>query len=144
MGELFGFAGVVAFLLLIAFIGFGWRISTVWAKSQDRKVDAEIKRNDELATAQKVSYDRHVEFGQNTQEVMQKMSASTESIGRAIELMATTSRGDQKVLDSVHAKTDRIHRAAKQAILVVADMMSDQPGIKEKLREIAREMESPQ
>lgn len=144
MGELFGFAAVVAFLLLAAGIAVAWRLSTSWGKNQDRKTDADIKRNDELATAQKNTYERHVEFGEKTQEVMQRMSLSTESIGRAIELMATTSRGDKNILDSVHQKTERIHRAARQAILVVADMVGDQPPIREKLKEIAREMETTQ
>ncbi len=141
VGENFGFAALVAFILLIGIGYFAYRMFDSWSKNQEKKTNAEIERNDRVGASQERSYERHIEFASNTQVAVQEITKATTSISRAIDIMAATSSDKTAKIDDVHARTDQLHRAAKQALLVLADAMFDKPELQPQLREIARKLD---
>lgn len=141
VGENFGFAAVVAFVLLIGIGYFAYRMFDSWSKNQEKKTNAEIERNDRVAASQDRSYERHIEFASNTQTAVQEITKATTSISRAIDVMAATSSDKTAKIDDVHARADQLHRAAKQTLLVLADAIFDKPPLQTELRAIARKLD---
>lgn len=141
VGQSFGFEALVAFILLIGFGYFGYRIFDRWSRDQERKTNAEIERSDRVAASQDRSYERHVEFAGNTQIAVQEITRATTSISRAIEVMAATSENKTERIEDVHLRADQLHRAAKQTLLVLADAMPDKPEVQTELREIAKRLD---
>jgi uncharacterized membrane-anchored protein YhcB (DUF1043 family) len=141
VGDNFGFAALVAFILLIGIGYFAFRMFDSWSKNQEKKTNAEIERNDRVAASQDRSYERHIEFASNTQLAVQEITRATTSISRAIDVMAATSSDKSAKIDDVHYRADQLHRAAKQTLLVLADAMFDKPDLQNKLRDIARQLE---
>ena len=140
VGENFGFAALVAFILLIGIGYFAYRMFDSWSKNQEKKTNAEIERNDRVAASQDRSYERHIEFAANTQIAVQEITKATTSISRAIDVMATTSSDKATKIDDVHARADQLHRAAKRTLLVLADAMFDKPQLQVELRAIAEKL----
>jgi predicted negative regulator of RcsB-dependent stress response len=138
VGDTFGFAALVAFILLLGIGYFAFRAFDTWSKNQERKTGAEIVRNDLVAEAQNRSYERHIEFASNTQLAVSEITRATSSIGRAIELMASSSSGEYTKLADVHTRTEQMHRAARQTLLVLADALFDKPEAQKALRDIAK------
>lgn len=141
VGREFGFAAMVAVVLLVGIGYFGYKTFGVWSNNQERKTNAEIERNDRVAASQERSYERHIEFAANTQVSVQEITKATTSICRAIDVMAATSSDKATKIDDVHERADQLHRAAKQTLLVLADAMLDKPELQKQLREIARKLD---
>lgn len=141
VGKEFGFAALVAFILLIGIGYFAYRMFDSWSRNQERKVSAEIERSDRVAASQDRSYERHIEFAGNTQVAVQEITKACTSISRAIDVMAATSENKTARIEDVHLRADQLHRAAKQTLLVLADAMPDKPEVQTELRSIAKKLD---
>ena len=91
IGEMFGFAGLVAILMMFALGWLGYMLVNNWIKNQDTATQSSVDNHTKLVAAQTDSYRTHITFAEKTQEAVVRITESTEQTHKLLEALATGS-----------------------------------------------------
>ena len=139
--EKFGFAALVAVILLAGVIYILRLLATNWAKNNDLRTAADIRNNTELAEAQKLSYTKHVEVADAVMAAVQHLVKIEERNSKAVELIADESHQGLRLANNTEGRTQALHQAALRSLRIAAGLFSDRPEIKSQLDRIADDLE---
>lgn len=139
--ETFGFAALVAIVLLVGVLYILRLLATNWAKNNDLRTAADIKNNSELAEAQKLSYTKHVEVADAVMVAVQHLVKIEERNSEAVKLIADESHQGLQMAGNTEVRTHALHQAALRSLRVAAGLFADQPEVKAHLDRIADDLE---
>lgn len=129
VGEKFGFAGIVALVMMGGMAYVGYRLLDVWTKNQETRTMAEIAQSERLVAAQAASYERHVQFTDQTQQAVNRMAETTLQISQAISSLAALNQSSRAQFDQLTRKTDATLQLAIDVIhTVLASELVDEHG----------------
>jgi hypothetical protein len=131
VGEKFGFAGIVALVMMGGMAYVGYRLLDVWTKNQELRTTSELAQSERLIAAQTASYERHIQFTDTTQQAVSRMAETTLQIGQAITSLASLTETSRAQFDQLTRKTDATLQLAVDVIhTVLASDLVDEHGRK--------------
>lgn len=136
IGEMFGFAGLVAIMLMFALGYIGYLLVNSWIKNQATATQSNIDNHTKLVAAQTDSYRTHITFAEKTQEAVVRITESTEQTHKLLEALATGSIAKLMNFEQVTAKVNNTDRMVRDCIRLIANQPETPQNVKEGLHRI--------
>lgn len=136
IGEMFGFAGLVAMMLLFALGYGGYTMLNTWKTTQENTAAANIASHNQLVTIQTESYKKHIEFAQSTQQAVVRITESFEQMHKLLESIANGSLSKQLNVERIAKRVSNTDRIIRECVRLIANQPETSQATKEGLQRI--------
>jgi hypothetical protein len=136
IGEMFGFAGLVATMLLFALGYGGYTMLNTWKTTQENTAASNIASHSQLVAIQTESYKKHIEFAQSTQQAVVRITESTEQTHKLLESLANGSLSRQATEARIAKRVTDTERVIRECIRLFANQPETSQAVKEGLQRI--------